>query len=252
MSYIGVTGFTDRQQVRGALSVVPSDATRPLMVGVLASYTTLYDHAPSPYSPRREDISAVFMEHVRALNLVHYFSRETDDLHQQLWDAIQWGGPLCDGVQINIAWPEVQVVEGLHRSKPNARIVLQVGRQMMRDCDFNAAELAKRVVGEYGALVDYLLVDASGGRGIAFEMTSAATYLFELKDALAAGGLEDVGLVIAGGLDAQGVREKLPILDEMVGRLGVDAQDRLHDAQQRLDMHAVRDYILTAYQVLDP
>jgi hypothetical protein len=252
MSYIGVTGFTDRQQVREALSLVPSDATRSLMVGVLASQKTLYRTEVNPRCPRREDISSIFVEHVRALNLVHYFTQDTENLHEQLWDAITWGGPLCHGVQINIAWPDTEVLEGLHRSKPSARVVLQIGRQMMSDCDFDAAELATRVIGEYGGLVHYMLVDASGGAGIALDLTSAATYLVELRQELERIGLEDTGLVVAGGLDAQAVHHQLPILNELVERLGIDAESRLRDDAKNLSMDKVAAYIQQAYRVLDP
>jgi hypothetical protein len=64
--------------------------------------------------------------------------------------------------------------------------------------------------------------------------------------------LEDIGLVVAGGLDAQTVHEKLPILGELVDRLGIDAEGRLRDATNQLAMEKVAAYICAAYRVLDP
>jgi len=73
--YVGVTGFMNRQQVTQALSCVPANSNRKLMVGVLISYKTLRGEKNilnEGRYPQRELINAIFIEHPLAFNVIHY------------------------------------------------------------------------------------------------------------------------------------------------------------------------------------
>ena len=96
--YIGVTGFTEPEQVKAALETIPGNVFRNLMVGVLVNWQSLREEATMPLTHKRfpnpEDVKNIFQSHEKALNLVHYntnkeFTSEilTNDIPTISWDA---------------------------------------------------------------------------------------------------------------------------------------------------------------------
>ena len=246
--YIGVTGFTDKAQVRTALSRVPSDADRLFMVGVLASAKTIQGLPatnPKRY-PARERIADIFINDWRALNLVHYNTRDQSELAAQLWAALQWGGVDCDGLQLNIVLPDPEVIRGLKRSKPETTIVLQLNRGTMRVLGGSSETIADTLVDRYGALVDHILVDASGGSGEALVPHEAVAHLIALDHARTRHG-HQFGLCVAGGLCADNLEDLLVPVQMLVPSFGIDAEGRVR-TDDFLDDEKVGRYIDAAYR----
>lgn len=239
--YIGITGFKHRTQVN-AVSLAHTGSRRKLMVGVLASAKTLAgEHNPDGRSPRCEDIAQIFLRGERFLNLVHYYTADHTLLEAQLDAAIRWGGKDCHGLQLNIDWPDPAVLKGFRRSWPGKKLVLQLGGRFRPLTDCSADYLANRAVARYAGLVDYFLLDPSGGTGLQLDPFVLVKYLEALSDIID----EDrwpIGLAVAGGLCA----DTLHLIDElcmMFHGLSFDAEGKLHGPDGQLDIGKCTRYL---------
>lgn len=249
-AYIGITGFTSRDEVDAVLAALPDSPGRLLMCGVLLSNALLAgDASDAPNRcPPPDAIAGIFSDDPRCLNLVHYRPQPGANLADALARASEVGGPHCHGVQINATrgrpWPDAgALTEYLARSRPS-RIVLQAGREAMASVDGDVARLAARCA-EYDGLVTDVLVDASEGLGLPLDASRSAEYLEAI--ASAAPGL---GLVVAGGLHADNIEELLsPLLPRWAG-VSIDAEGRLRDADDVLDVGATVGYLGAALEIL--
>lgn len=257
LSYIGVTGFTTATQVAAALNAMASmhfavqRTQRKLMVGVLASARSLRGAPLRPVwqdrYPRPTAIAGIFPDDPRTLNLVHFAPGDEyrASLLPDLDRLTQLAGPRLHGFQLNMAWPR-ETELGVYREDCGYRrhvIVLQLGAAALGAYDGDAAAVAKRVRG-YGALIDAVLVDGSGGRGEPLDVDVTRRYVSEIVSACPA-----LGVGVAGGLDAEGVG-RIAALREEFPFLSIDAEGRLRTAQG-LDDAAVQAYLARAYHALD-
>ncbi len=249
--YIGITGFTSPEEVAAVVAALPASPSRRLMCGVLLS-NALLSGEPSDAPnrcPSPDAIAGIFSDDPRCLNLVHYRPRPGVNLADALTRAQQVGGPNCHGVQINATrgapWPDPSsLIEYKNRSHPR-RIVLQAGREAMGSVDGDPSLLAQRCAA-YAGIVTDVLVDASEGLGIPLDAGRSIRYL----EAIAATA-PDLGLVVAGGLYAANVAELLSPLLPKWASVSIDAEGRLRDANDRLDLRAAKDYLLVAVNLLD-
>lgn len=231
--YLGITGFTTAAEARHALGLLPPSSRRLLMIGVLASNRTcagLPERNPRR-NPAVEAIPGIFPDHPRALNLVHYYTDEPATLGRQLADLAGRAGPNLHGFQINVAWPTRADLEELRSSRSGLRIVLQMGDGRLAGSPREAAREARELAG----LADDVLLDASAGRGRPLDPAAVLPFLRELADA-------GLGLGVAGGLCAASLRVLAPLLAEFPD-LSFDAESRLRDEEDRLDLERVREYV---------
>ena len=250
--YVGITGFTTPDEVAAVVAVLPETPSRLLMCGVLLSNALLSGQASDAPNrcPPPEAIAGIFSDDPRCLNLVHYRPRPGVNLADALARASEVGGPDCHGVQINATrgepWPDpAALVKYGQRSGPR-RIVLQAGREAMASVDGNAGALARRCT-EYAGIVTDVLVDASEGLGVPLDAARSAEYLAAIADSA-----PDLGLVVAGGLCAENIDQLLsPLLPRWAG-VGIDAEGRLRDVDDRLDVGAARAYLDAATELLNP
>jgi hypothetical protein len=247
--YIGVTGFTDRDQVRHALTCIPTNPERQLMVGVLASHKTIVVGAradnPMRY-PRREDIADIFPSDWRALNLVHYTTHDQAHLYDQLMQVLEWGGPACNGLQLNMVWPAPETLARLRRAQPKGVIVLLISGAAIAQCQFSAERVAVRALG-YDGLVDYILVDHSGGTNTPLVPIKAVAYLIRLEMAFTTSA-HPPSLAVAGGLCADNLARLLAPVTMLV-KTSIDAEGGLR-TNDALDAEKVERYLRTAYLFL--
>lgn len=249
--YIGITGFTTADEVKAVRAGWSGTPARLLMCGALLSNALLAGRpsgAPGRCPPP-EAIAGIFADDPGCLNLVHYRPRAGVDLAAALARATGVGGPNCHGVQINATrgapWPEPAALAEYRKHSRPQRIVLQVGREAMAAAGGSPAEIARRCA-EYDGIVTDVLVDASEGLGRPLDAEGTGRYLGAI--ASAAPGL---GLAAAGGLHAGNVGALLgPLLADWGEVISIDAEGRLRDGEDRLDVGAARMYLDAAVRAL--
>jgi hypothetical protein len=244
-SYIGITGFMASSEVLSVLDEVPEVSNRCIMVGVLASQKTVFQNLqnkwPNRY-PNINEIAAIFSDHPLCLNLVHYNTKEPETLLKQMIGVTDFAGPNLHGFQLNVKWPSPKILEKYRRQHAQMKIVLQVGGGAFEAVQNSAKVLAKKVANEYVGLVDYILLDPSGGFGQPFDTKSAREYLEALRE-------KDVerflGLGVAGGLSPT----TFDLVEPLVGdypNLSIDAEGRLRDENDILDKDLAKEYVARA------
>ena len=249
-SYIGITGFTSPAEVAGVVATLPPEPERLLMCGVLLSNALLSGQASDAPNrcPPPDAIAGIFSDAPRCLNLVHYRPRAGVNLADALSRASEVGGPNCHGVQINATrgapWPDpATLVEYRQRCQPS-RIVLQAGREAMASVDGDPTRLAQRCA-EYAGIVTDVLVDASEGLGLPLDAARSARYLDAIADLT-----PDLGLVVAGGLYSDNIEELLSPLLPRWAAVSIDAEGRLRDEDDVLDVGTAVAYLRAAVELL--
>lgn len=231
-SYIGVTGFTSREQVDAALESLP--AGKRLMVGVLASQKTLSGGKRNARSPASEDIAGIFSDDSRCINLVHYYTKDTANLWMQLDGAAIKGGACCHGLQIKIPWPSADDLALF--SEMWFRVVLQIGPTAW--AEMTPMTLVHKLDPYIDVITDVLL-DASAGRGFPLDVSATRPMVAAIRNAF-----PELGISIAGGLCAETLPAVMPLVREF--DLSIDAEGRLRTADDELDLDAVCAYLRAA------
>lgn len=244
--YIGITGFTSSTVVGNVLAKVPSGPAL-VMIGVLLSHDNI-GGCPHPKWPRRypisDRISRLFHPNIHAFNLIHYDTRETELLTDQMIVATSFGGPNLHGIQLNLkSWPSPQDLEAYRNSYPSKSIVLQVNQYYLDSVNHSARALAHRLL-SYKDLVDHVLLDVSRGHGITLNTTKLYPYLEAISVKV-----PQMGLTVAGGLGPN----NLNLLDHLLGHfpnLSFDAQSSLRDHNDHMSWPLVCAYLSAALQTL--
>ncbi len=112
--YIGITDFTNAEQVRDMLSVF-THPHRRLHVGVMMSYKTLHGISSKNTGvfPENTMIRDIFFPHKQLMCTVHYvdFNRgKTNLVRYPLENAIGFGGPHMNALQLDMTWPDPSAV----------------------------------------------------------------------------------------------------------------------------------------------
>jgi len=246
--YIGVTGFTEQAQVVNCLRAVPGDAERLFMVGVLLSSKTINggtNKYPVRY-PRYNKIKDIFVDDERCLNMIHYVTDDKSTLTKQLLDAAEIGGKHCHGFQLNVVWPDIEMLKEVKKELPGYKFVIQCSGSAMRRFENSSAAatagLLKTLVAEYqkAGVIDYLLIDPSGGRGKAFDAdTTVETLTPHLSQ-------KAYGVGVAGGLKASTIGNLVPVLSK-VPHLFWDAEGGLRDENDEFLPTQAFDYLKASF-----
>ncbi|HVV14974.1 MAG TPA: hypothetical protein VHD55_01035 [Candidatus Paceibacterota bacterium] len=242
-SYIGVTGFMNREEIHPVLAALPLGAQQLVMVGVLVSGKTLRG-MPNKYPrryPKSDRISDIFFDRHNVLNLLHFATDEQEKLVGDMFRAQDEAGPHCHGFQINVPWPEKKILESYKKTSFFTRktIVLQCGPTAIEACEGSAKKIAQRVR-SYGDSIDYVLIDGSAGKGKRFDYEFAKRCFAELEK------IEHVGFGIAGGLAANNLEQLRPLVRQF-GAFSIDAEGRLRDLHDDLDVYAAQKYLFAAH-----
>ena len=247
--YIGITGFTTREEVAEVVRSLPSSPPRLLMCGVLLSNSLLAGNVSDAPGrcPAPDAIAGIFSDDPRCLNLVHYRPRSVEGLVDVLARATEVSGPNCHGVQINATrgapWPDTRALREFRDRCQPGRVVLQVGGEAMASVNGNAAEIARRCA-EYQGIVDDALVDASEGMGLPLDANRTAQYLGAIADAA-----PGIGLVVAGGLHPDNLAMLLsPLLPRWAG-VSIDAEGRLRGAEDQLSITTANAYLAASLKL---
>ena len=250
--YIGITGFSASDEVAAVVAVLPETPSRLLMCGVLLSNALLSGQpggAPNRCPPPNA-IPGIFSSDPRCLNLIHYRPRAGASLADALSRATDVGGPHCHGVQINATrgapWPDPAALAEYRRRREPQRIVLQVGREAMASVAGAPDALARRCA-PYASIVTDVLVDASEGLGRPLDAALSARYLTAIAKAA-----PNLAPVVAGGLHAGNISDLLsPLLPHWGHTISIDAEGRLRDTDDRLNIAAATVYLGAAMALLN-
>lgn len=127
-------------------------------------------------------------------------------------------------------------------------IILQAHSESMRQL---GPDRVVHLLGKYAHALNYVLFDASHGKGVRMEPRALMPFLgagYETPE------LASVGFGVAGGLDAAAVREDLPELLAEYQDLSWDAEGKLHgyypDGSCGLDWSAAKAYLEASGEVL--
>ncbi len=256
--YIGITGFMSRYEVDHILGSADPYHGHKVMVGVLASQKTVRGEKnkwPNRY-PEMKDLPYIFSDHHQALNLIHFNTKTPDTLAEQLMEVVRLAAPAeiykvskLHGFQLNLAWPDPNEIrrfmtafEAITGMVYNLKIVLQIGGHAFTMVDNDQKKLADKVA-SYKELVQYVLLDPSGGYGKPFDTAAADAYLAELSSRDL-----DMGLGVAGGLSAETLDLVTPLAIKYPN-LSIDAEGRLRDKDDNLDLKNALRYVLEAQRL---
>ncbi len=152
------------------------------------------------------------------------------------------GDSNLDGFQLNMAWPNPRALEKYCRAYSDMQIVLQIGNHALDIVHYSPGLLAEKVK-EYDGLIEYVLLDESGGLGKLLDVKKTRRYL----DALAETGM-DIGLGIAGGLGPSTL-DHIDLLAKDFPSLSIDAEGRLRDQNDHLDLNVTQEYLRKALEI---
>ena len=240
-SYVGITGISTAEQSAALVSVAASRLRR-FMVGVLVSDASMEgrpDRWPRRY-PAPASVADIFSDHPAAFNVVHYNTRDPSTLARQLTEIVQLVGSRLHGFQLNMAWPAPRQLALFREECPGVEIIIQLNREAFDIIAGLPEGVSGKLRREYGGLYDHALLDLSAGHGEILDPAWAAGQLRRLY-----GADLDAGLGVAGGLCAESLPMIEPLIREFPG-LSIDAEGRLRDGNDLLDMGRAREYLVKA------
>lgn len=238
--YIGVTGFVSASEVKLALDCMERTGVFKtptlLMVGVLASAKTI-NGGKNRYAhryPGVDRIAEIFPPHRRTLNLIHYATDERETLREQIKKLVALGGPYLDGFQFNIAWPAPEAI-----LVPGMRVVLQIGGRALEECGHDPEKVWRKLT-YYDPEITDVLIDASGGKGIAMDTPTAAAYMKAIHEQI-----PRLGVGVAGGLSGETMDLVRPLFGAKL-KPSIDAEGQLRDSDDILNLKKMTEYLEAA------
>lgn len=122
-------------------------------------------------------------------------------------------------------------------------IILQCGAGAIAEASHSPYELAWQVAG-YADLIDYVLIDPSGGKGLLFDVHFAHDCLAALTETV-----PSIGVGIAGGLSAQTLQQIWALTLLWGGCFSIDAEGQLRDDKDKLDVTKAIEYVAAAHKL---
>ncbi len=242
--YVGIKGVTSHTEVESILSSAP-DMRHAVMVGILMNEDILAGK-PVQHPKRYPDISRlneIFIGHPRALNLVCYQTKAPDSLYDQLCEIRERTGSRLHGFQLDLPEPPILVMDRIRQDWPQAKFSLRINREMFRRSGHRPDVLACTVK-EISDLIDYAFVDFTNGDGVPCSPDLLRSLLGALRSAKV-----PLHLGIGGGLGVYTLSPLKSILRESPD-LCLDADFRLRDEQDRLDIQASGEFLNKAARLL--
>ncbi|MFA5857033.1 MAG: hypothetical protein WC867_06740 [Candidatus Pacearchaeota archaeon] len=256
--YVGITGPINTYEVEHLVTLFESNGYNMEsdylpMIGFLVSYKTL---TKQPVSNRRYPNFLNLRDLLRKcenkiFTMIHYNSRESDlaDQIDNVFNGL-YEEDLCRSLQLNIPSPNKSELIKIKRKMPEMEIVFQANRHILNSGD--SFEVSKKI-SEYSGLIDYILIDPSGGRGQEFDMKSSVELYFELREKI-----PEVQIGFAGGFNTENVNLRVNELIERIGNqnFSIDAEGGLRDklsseyGDDLLNLNKVKDYLFEASLVL--
>ena len=260
--YIGVTGSTSTAEVSALVEFFEKNGVSMSgdvvpMIGFLVSDLAMLTgrkEGDRRYPATKDLASLLESAHGKAFATIHYDTKTPGNLYFEICSVIQRDGlydkGIVGGVQLNCAWPPKEQVAAIKNAYPLLKIILQLPKKAVEG--LSPKDIARKIINDYPR-IDYLLLDPSGGRGIAFDPVESTT----LYHAVIAEGFRGT-IGFAGGLSGENVGDRVKTLKAAVagGRFSIDAEKRLRDqitddnGDSVLNLDKARAYISAAAKAL--
>lgn len=261
--YVGITGPVSKEEVKsimkefreaGFLGRHMSNITHAPMIGFLVSYKTLNSQSTANRRyPEIDKLPELLGEaDARFLTMLHYNSREMQTLSGQLIQLFSgfYETGLCHAVQLNIVWPDIRELAKTKMRMPDLKVVFQANEKVM--AGRSPSEISTSIR-EYRDLIDYILIDPSGGKGREFDLEHSVEVAKELREKL-----PSITLGFAGGFTGENVISRVTSLKEIMGNedFCIDAEGGLRDkitqeyGDDILNIGKVKNYLKNAAEVL--
>jgi len=205
MPYIGITGYKHLHEIRNIVQFTNSFPLGKFMFGITSSNKRLLDPTKAgKTSPAlraiEEMVKAVPQHH---LPMIHYFTPTDENLVDEivaLFDYCRLDSSHC-GLQLNLLWPKPKLLEELRKAfEPSFKITLQLPKDALVYTD---ADIIKSLR-HYEGLIDYALIDPSGGMGIDFDIAKAGELMLKMSQSL-----NNIIPGVAGGFSDENVAERI-------------------------------------------
>lgn len=254
-SYIGITDFVSANQVLAMLEVLrinrKETSKRMLHVGVMTK-EKIIRREPSKWKgiyPEKESFSHIFgVVEEDVCNCLHYVETDRNRAFREpLREAIGFCGNHLSAVQLDLVWPSpMELVKLVEEIEMDFEIILQIGKTAFDEVLVNPVELVKRL-SNYVGIVDRVLLDLSGGRGIEMDPYMLSAFVRAVRREL------PMGVGVAGGLGPDTCSLLVPIAAEFPD-ISVDAQGKLRrsgDSKDPIDWDLASIYLERALRILD-
>ncbi len=261
--YIGVTGFVNQSDVREVLSLfknykISKDKKHIPMIGILVSpKNLLYKVHPSRENqfPTLSNLPSLLEEaHGEAFTTVHYCKKSSYQLYEDITQIFEksvervpdgckiYVKNLCEGLQLNIPWPDPEEIRKIREEYNKLKIILQLSSQEREGMTND--EVASKILKNYKD-AEYILIDPSSGEGRPFDIDNSVDLYNRIKDK---GINATIGL--AGGLYGETVGPVLRKVKEKLGYtnpedvdISIDAQGKLMGIDKKLSLILIDQYL---------
>ncbi len=229
--YVGVTGPVSVGEVECLVGKFfragySFDSPHMPMIGFLVSSETLEGKTVNRRYPPIDELNLLVSLTIgKALPMIHYRSREGKTLYDQVSKVFNglYEEGLCRAIQFNINWPDIHQIELVKDKFPEMQIVFAATSGVMKGG--TPQEVVKRI-GEYEKLLDYILIDPSGGKGSEFDVKTSLEFHKELQTQIPT---STVGF--AGGFTGENVGRIVSEIRDVLGSSDfcIDAEGGLRD-----------------------
>lgn len=263
--YIGVSGvanISQQQHLLDHFAELGLDGYRELALGVKATHKTQFLDEENKYGREwypvgTDGFSDPLEPHVDTLCVAQIYldTDYVDDAayRNEFMDRIRRrGAAWLNAVQFDmLPWHKdaslLHFVEQI-KCETDFNVLIQAHSDAMQTL---GPDKIARKLGEYAHVLDYVLFDASHGKGVRLDTHALQPFL---EAAYTSDELFATGISIAGGLNAQIVREDLPHLVQQYPDLSWDAEGQLHpndvNGKRPLDMETAKEYLTASAEVL--
>jgi len=184
--------------------------------------------------------------------MLHYNSSTEDGYYKEIEQLLAICDPNMDCTRIQVnnrgrlkSWHEIYHIKEYH---PEIDICLQVPPNKLEIPREKVVDKLKK----YSHVIDSIIIDDSRGKGEKLNVDDVIDFYKEVRYKIG-----EVGIVIAGGLDGDIVKEDVKKIVDAVGNdISVDAEGKLRDqvgekrGEDVLNYYRVEEYVKAAVEVL--